>query len=143
MRGLQHLGGREASIVACLTDAVVAPGGELPAVCETDAVAAFDRVLGDAPAVNRLGIRAMLWAVELGPLLLGRGARLRRLDPVARTAALDAMDRHPVLGPALKAVRSLAHMSYYGDLAVLRGLGYDPVAVVDRGTALRAAEGRW
>jgi hypothetical protein len=140
---LHAISGREASIFACVTDAVVAPVPPLPQVAETDAAFAFDAQLAGSPALNRLGLRLALHALELAPLAVGARHRMRRLAPAARTAALGRLDRNPLLAPLLKIMRSLAHLSYYGDLGVMRLLGYDPEAVVARGRALRAAETRW
>jgi hypothetical protein len=128
--------GRELSIFACLTDAVVAPVAPLPAVCRTDAALSFARSLESAPALNRAGLRAGLLLVELAPLALGFGARLRRLEPPERERALARLDAG-LLAPLLKALRSLAHLHYYGDLDVMRLLGYDPEAVVARAAEVR------
>jgi Tfp pilus assembly protein FimV len=128
--------GRELSIFACLTDTVVAPVAPLPQVRDTDAAPAFARSLELVPALNALGLRAALLAVELAPLALGFGARLRRLAPADRERALDRIDRGP-LAPLLKALRSMAHLHYYGDLGVMRLLGYDPEAVVARAELVR------
>ena len=40
-------------------------------------------------------------------------------------------------------MRSVAHLSYYGDLRVMALLGYDPERVVARGRELREREVRW
>jgi hypothetical protein len=133
---------REASMFACIADAVVAPGGGLPPLRHTDAVAAFGVNLAAAPAANRAMLRALLYAVEAAPLLLGYGARLRRLSPDARTEALERLEAGPA-GGALRPLTALAKLSYYGDDGVSRALGYDPDAVVARGRALREAEVRW
>jgi hypothetical protein len=130
--------GRELSIFACLTDVFVAPVAPLPPVRETDAALAFARSLEAAPALNVLALRAALLALELAPLALGFGARLRSLQRADRELALARLDRSP-LAPLLKAIRSLAHLHYYGDLGVTRMLGYDPEAVVARAAAVRAA----
>lgn len=139
---LTVLSAREASIFACLVDAVVDPIDPLPAVRETDAVAAFDASLRAAPAVNRVALRAALLAIETLPRLHA-GARLRRLSPARRAEALAALDRDPRLGSLAKGLRALAHLHYYGDTGVMRIVGFDPDAVVARGAAVRAAEGRW
>ena len=136
------IGPREANIFACFVDAVVAPGDGLPELGRTDAVDFLGSLLDAAPAVNRIGVRAMLHALEVGPLLLGYGARLRRLPPERRLAFLDALERGPA-APALQAVEALAKLAYYGDAGVLRGLRYDPDVVVDRARERRLAEGRW
>jgi hypothetical protein len=140
---LVAIGAREASIFTCLCDAVVAPRPPLPAVRATDAAAAFDASLARAPRLNRLALRAALLALEVAPLALGFGARLRRLAPPQRAAALARLDRWAPVAPLLKALRGMAHLSYYGDLRVLNELGYDPEAIVARAVALRELEWRW
>jgi hypothetical protein len=85
----------------------------------------------------------LLLAIELAPLALGAGARLRRLPREQRARVLARLARHRAGGAALQALRGLAHLNYYGDDAVMRGLGYDADAVVARAAALREAEGRW
>jgi hypothetical protein len=133
---------REASMFACIADTVVAPAGALPPLRRTDAVAAFGACLAAAPAPNRALLRALLYAVEAAPLVLGYGARMRRLRPEARTEALERLEAGPA-GPALRPLTALAKLVYYGDDGVSRVLGYDPDAVVARGRALREAEVRW
>jgi hypothetical protein len=140
---LRAIGPREASIFACLCDAVVAPRPPLPAVRDTDAAPAFAASLAQAPRLNRLALRAGLLALEVAPLALGFGARLRRLAPPERAAALARLDRRAPVAPLLEALRGMAHLSYYGDLRVLNALGYDPEAIVARAAALRELEGRW
>lgn len=104
--------GREAARFTALVQDTVRPGGPLPAVRETDAVAAFDAWLRAAPRLNRLALRALL-----------------RLPA-------------PWAGSAREILVRLAAHCYYGDAHVMRGLGYDADAVVARGAAVRAAEGR-
>jgi hypothetical protein len=43
----------------------------------------------------------------------------------------------------LEAVASIAQLAYYGHDAVMRSLGYDAGAVVDRCHELRAQGARW
>jgi hypothetical protein len=133
---------REASMFACIADAVIGPGGALPPLRRTDAVVAFGANLAAAPAPNRALLRALLYAVEVAPLLLGYGRRLRRLSPDRRTEALERLETGPA-GAALRPLTALAKLAYYGDDGVSRTLGYDPDAVVARGRALREAEVRW
>ena len=128
--------GRELSIFACVIDTVVAPAPPLPPVRETDAAPAFARSLAAGLALNAVALRAALLLLELAPLALGFGARLRRLDATDRERALARLDRGP-FSPLLKAIRSLAHLHYYGDLYVMRLLGYDPDAVVARAAEVR------
>jgi hypothetical protein len=139
---LSRLSGREASIFACLTDSLVAPGGVLPPVVGTDAVAFLDGLLGRVPRPNRVGVRGLLLALELGPLALGFRARMRRLAPASRVEYLRRLERSR-LGPLLEALGALAKLAYYGDDGVMRRLGYDADAVVARGRELRRVEGRW
>ncbi|UTI63196.1 hypothetical protein NBH00_17740 [Paraconexibacter antarcticus] len=133
---------REASIFAAFVEAVVAPEPPLPPVRETGAALALDASLAAAPAANRLVLRQGLYALELAPLVLGHRARLRRLDPAARREVLARAEAGP-LGPLVQALRTLAHLGYYGDDAVMRGCGYDAGAVVARGAHLRVTEARW
>jgi hypothetical protein len=134
---------REASIFACLTDAFVAPAGPLPDVRHTDAAFAFDAHVRAAPKVNRVGLRALLLALEVLPLALGFGARLRRLDRTRREHFVSRLERIAAADAALQGLRGLAQLCYYGDEGVLRRLGYDPEAVVARGRELRLQEARW
>lgn len=133
---------REAAIFSSLVEAAVAPQAPLPAVAETDAVDAFDLYLKASPALNRFGLRALLTVVDIAPLALRLGAPLRRLPREQRVASLARLERGRLATP-VKALRGLAQVSYYGDAAVMRSLGYDSEAVVARGRALREAEGRW
>ena len=79
MAQLAVLSPREASIFACLADTVVAPEPVLPPVRETDAVAFFDRWMARAPRLNRVALRALLYALETG----AAAARVRRADAAA------------------------------------------------------------
>jgi hypothetical protein len=134
---------REASIFACVADVYVDPGPSLPAVAATDAAFAFDRALAAGPSLNRVALRAAMLVLELAPLAMGYGHRLRRLPRAQRTKALMTLDRTGPLAPLMKAIRATAQLSYYGDEGVLRRLGYDASGVVARGAAIRAKEGRW
>jgi hypothetical protein len=141
---LRALTPREASIFACLADTIVAPEPVLPPIRQTDAVAGFDRWLARAPRVNRLALRAFLYAVELCPPALGFGARLRGLAPEERARLLGRVERagsHRVR-QLVKAMKAMVFLSYYGDDRVMLILGYDAEANVRRGRALRTREGR-
>lgn len=133
---------REASIFAALVDTVVAPAPPLPPVHGTDAAFALDAGLAAAPRANRLAVRAALHALELAPLAHGERRRLRQLPADARTRTLARLERGPLTG-AIKGLRALAQLNYYGDPAVMRQLGYDADAVVARAQALREREVRW
>jgi hypothetical protein len=111
---------RERSVFARVTDAIVAPVAPLPPVRATDAAVAFERSLAAAPKLNAYVLRAAF---------LLAGAWLRR-------APLERLERG-ALAPLLKAVRSLAHLHYYGDAGVMRVLGYDPDLVLARAAEVR------
>lgn len=142
--GLRALTAREASIFACLTDTVVQPRAPLPPVRETDAVASFDRWMALSPPRNRIGFRALLYAIEVGPLLTGLRGRLRRLDPPRRRRYVRALERarNPSVRELAKLVKGMAFVSYYGDERIMRMLGYDADAKLRRGRELRARDGR-
>jgi hypothetical protein len=123
-----------AAVVEALCAAVVAPAPPLPAVGATDAVDAFGRLLAAGPRLNRFVLRGALVLLDLAPLALGQRRRLRNLPPERRDAVVRRLERGP-LAPALRPVRSLLHLAYYGDLGVSGLLGYDPVAVVARAAA--------
>jgi hypothetical protein len=133
---------READVLACLADTVVAPAGPLPPVGETDVREFATRFLAAAPGPNRAGLRAALLALEAGPRLLGFGGRMRTLPRERRTAYLDRLGRTPI-EPLVHALCVVAAMAYYGDPGPAQVIGYDAEANVARGRALRAAEGRW
>jgi hypothetical protein len=144
MDRLRALTPREASIFACLTDAVVQPVAPLPPVNGTDAVAFFDAWMALSPAPQRMGLRALLYAVEVAPRVAGFGRRLRRLAPADRLRFVERIDaaRAPQVRQLAKLVKGMAYVSYYGDDAIMGSLGYDPEANLARGRALRARDGR-
>jgi hypothetical protein len=135
---------REASIFACLVDTVVQPGGGLPPVARTDAVEFFDRWLVRSPRPNRIGLRAVLYAAELGPLLSGFRHRLRRLAPDERFRYVRGVEkaRSGQLRQMAKLLKGMALLCYWGDDGLMRRVGYDPEANLRRGRELRAREGR-
>jgi hypothetical protein len=134
---------REASIFACVCDTVVAPEPLLPPVRETDAVESFDRLLAASPRLNRALLRVLLYAAELAPTAV-RMKRLRRLATDERGRALARLEaaRSPHAVELLKLMKGLACLSYYGDDAVMRRLGFDPGERIRRGRELRTREGR-
>jgi hypothetical protein len=141
---LAALSPREASIFACLCDTVVAPGHGLPPVAGTDAVRFFDFWLERSPRLNRAGLRALLYVTELAPLALGFRHRLRALPEAERAGALEAAEHAnpPRVRALAKLLKGIAILSYYGDDAIMRGLGYDADERVRVGRELRARDGR-
>src|SRR3954452_3087679 len=142
--GLSCLAPREASIFACLVDTVAAPEPLLPAVAQTDCAFAFDGWMAAGPALNARGMRALLLAIEVMPLVMGFGRRFRRLAADERTRFVKAIECSPNrhLRQLTKVLKSAAFLSYYGDDEVMRRCGYDASANVKRGRALRLREGR-
>jgi hypothetical protein len=135
---------REASIFACFTDTVVAPEPVLPAVRETDAVEFFDDWMARSPRLNRAGMRALLYVLELSPWLTGSRARLRQLDGADRARWIAAMEhaRYPQLKLVYKLLKGAAQLSYWGDDRLMLAVGYDADANARRGREVRAREGR-
>jgi hypothetical protein len=135
---------REASIFACLVDTVAAPEPLLPPVAQTDAAFFFDRWMAASPRANAAAMRVLLYVIELMPRFIGYGARLRRLPVPERVRYLRAVERNPNprLRQLTKLVKGAAFLSYYGDDAIMRRLGYDADANLARGRELRAREGR-
>ncbi len=88
---------------------------------ETDAVAFFDRWMARAPKLNRVGLRALLYSLETGPLLLGFGARMRRLTPERRAEYLRAIEQNrlPQLRQLGKLMQGFGQLAYYGDDQVM------------------------
>ena len=140
--GLTALSRREANIFVCVSETVVAPGEDMPRAGDTDAVAWLDETLVASPRINAIGIRALLYAVELAPWLHGFRSRLRRLDAARRAAFIEQFGRGP-LRQLLPPIRAIALFGYYGDDALMRHFGYDADAVVARGRELRRVEARW
>jgi hypothetical protein len=116
-------------VFEALCGAVVAPAPPLPDVADTDAADAFARLVAAGPAPHRVAVRGALTLLDLAPYALGERRRLRTL-PVARRDAVVRRLERSALAPALRPLRSLLHLAYYGDLTVQRVLGYDPQAVL-------------
>jgi hypothetical protein len=135
---------REASIFACLVDTVAAPEPLLPPVAQTDCAFAFDRWMAASPALNARGLRTLLLALELMPLAMGYGRRFRRLAPAERARFVAAIEHSPNrhLRQLMKVLKGIAFLSYYGDDAVMRQVGYDAEANLECARAIRIREGR-
>jgi hypothetical protein len=142
--GLVCLTPREASIFACLVDCVAAPEPLLPAVARTDCALSFDRWMAASPTLNARGMRALLLALELMPRALGFKGRFRQLPVDERVRFLHKLEHssNQHLRQLVKLLKGAAFLSYYGDDAVMRRIGYDAEANLQRARALRMAEGR-
>jgi hypothetical protein len=113
---------RELRTIGLLIEWAVAPAPPLPPVAATDAVAAFARDIECSPASQRLALRGLLALASRVPP--------RRFEAGGPLAGLGDL------------FGALAHLAYYGDAGVMRVIGYDPVAVRERGRAIRIAEAR-
>ena len=135
---------REASIFACLVDTVAAPEPLLPPVAETDCAFFFDRWMAASPRANAQGMRALLYVVELLPMLLGHRRRMRALSVEERIRVLETVDgmRNRHVRQLVKLLKGAAFLAYYGDDRIMKRLGYDADANVERGRRLRAEQGR-
>lgn len=144
MASLRSISPREASIFACLVDVYCAPGNGFPPVARTNAVDFLDLWLDRSPRANRLAFRGLLYLAEVGPLAGGFGTRMRRLSPERRLEYVLSLDHSRVmpLRAASKVLKVAASLGYYGDAQVLRLVGYDPDAVLERSRELRRIEGR-
>jgi hypothetical protein len=98
--------------VEAVIEWAVAPAAPLPRVAETDAVAAFVAAMASGPRIERVGLCWLLAALD------ALGAR-----PSAWVLGRLLTGRLAALGELLAALGQLA---YYGDLGVLRALGYEP-----------------
>lgn len=141
---MNSISDREASIFACFVETVVAPQPLLPPVSDTDAAAFFDRWMTLAPKANAAGLRAAIFAIEVAPLALGHRRRMRKLGRAERARYLQQLEKHKAapIRQATKALKGIAFLCYYGDDGLMKQLGYDPDANVERGRRLRIAEGR-
>jgi hypothetical protein len=74
----------------------------------------------------------------------GYGATFTRLAGERQAQFVRSLDRSrwKLLQIGFRLLKTLAVMSYYGDIGILRATGYDPEANIARGRALRRAEGR-
>lgn len=135
---------REASIFACFVDTVAAPEPLLPRVADTDCAFAFDRWMAASPSINARGMRALLLTIEMLPLAMGYGRRFRRLPVEGRARFIKAIERssNRQLRQLTKVLKGAAFLSYYGDDSVMRRVGYDADAIVERARRLRLRDGR-
>jgi hypothetical protein len=142
-RTLKSLRPREAAVFASLTETYCRPGQSFPPVANSDAVAFIDSFGARSRALNRISFRAILWAVELGPLVRYK-ATFTSLAVERQAEFVRSLDRSrwPLLKIGFRLLKTLSVMSYYGDPGVLHATGYDAEANVARGRALRRAEGR-
>ena len=131
---------REQAIFAAFTDTVVAPAPVLPPVDQTDAADFCRQWLDRAPKLNAVALRTALHALDVAPLIRHR-RRFHTLPQQHRADYLKRLERGK-LRQATKALKGIAFLCYYGDDGLMKQLGYDPDANVERGRRLRVAEGR-
>ena len=135
---------REAAIFTAFADIVVAPEPLLPPVADTDAADFFEEWIATAPRLNAAGVRGGLFAIDAAPVAMGFRRPLRRLGRDDRVRFLQRVEKHraPPVRQAVKAMKGIAFLCYYGDDGVLKTLGYDADANLQRARDLRSAEGR-
>jgi hypothetical protein len=135
---------RDAAVFASLADAYCAPATPFPSVRESDALAFAGELVEASPRVNRAGFRVILRLLDVAPLAGRYRARFTSLTRAQREEFLRRFDesRWFMLRVTGRLLKTLALMSYYGDANTLRATGYDPDAVLARGRAVRATEGR-
>ncbi len=119
------MGDRARAAIEDIIQIAVAPAPPLPPVRKTDAVTVFSRVIDACDWPERHALRLIVGALGLVPI--GRRAVLGRL-------------MRGRLAPLGEALASMAQTCYYGDIRVMRSLGYDPEAVVARGRARAATQ---
>ncbi|GAC1324041.1 MAG: hypothetical protein NVSMB25_21110 [Thermoleophilaceae bacterium] len=124
-----------------LSDALIYPDGRLPRVSDTDTLSSFESWLVRSPALNRAAVRVLLLALELSPLAGPDRAPLRALGPARSGAWLASLERSRA-GLPVRLLKRMSQLSYYGSDGVMRALGYDAAANVERGRALRERDGR-
>lgn len=141
---MKALTAREAAVFGSLVEAYCRPGPPLPPVSATDAIAFVDRLAAGSRRLNRVVFKLILRLIDVAPFVAGERARFTRLEPDRRARFVNRLDdsRLQLLPILSKLLKTLALVSYYGDLEVLRATGYDPEANVARGRALREREGR-
>ena len=131
----------QTEIFVAFADTVIAPEPVLPAVEHTDAARFFDEWMSRAPRLNAFALRAALGALDLAPLASRHRRRFHALPEQDRADFLKGLERSR-LRQLMKALKGVAFLCYYGDDRLMKQLGYDPDANVERGRRLRAAEGR-
>lgn len=99
-----------------------------------------ERFLGSVPLAARLGIVAMLWAIELAPVASPRslGRDFSGLDD-ARAAALYGRWWSGALHPLAKLLKMVVSFSWYELPQVKAAIGYHPERWIDEASRRRAA----
>ncbi len=132
----------EAAAAVALLDAWAAP--EVGLASDEAASAAFvrrlERLLRASPAPSRLGVRALLLALEFVPDVRSP-RRFSTLPGPQRSRRANAWRRR--LAAPMRALGALLLLAYYDDGAVAGSVGYDRGRAVGRARAVRAGGGRW
>ena len=85
----------------------------------------IERALAERPGVVRRQLASFLHLLDWWSLLR-HGRRLTKLDPVKRTALLQALERHPlpVIRRGIWGLRTLVFLGYYTRADVAAFIGY-------------------
>ena len=78
------------------------------------------------------------------PLAMGYGKRFRRLPAEERARFIRGLERtsNKHVKQLVKVLKGAAFLAYYGDDDVMRQIGYDAQANLERARAVRLREGR-
>lgn len=134
--GLRMLRRAEHATLVAVCDVLFPPGGGIaPSGSDADVPGYVDRFLATADPRQRGLIRLLLFAVEHGTLLFGRGIagrrRLSNLEGAACEAYLESWSRSRLFFRRLvfTSLRALCCMGYFAAPSVLRELRLAPYAI--------------
>jgi choline dehydrogenase-like flavoprotein len=122
------LGPEEARVVLALAEALL-PAGNVLDGASAATLGRFEELFAGAPASQRRGLRALIWACEVAPLATHR-RRFTALDPAERERFLASWSRHRSLAvrSVLKAVTIPLKSAHLNDLGLLRRVESAPVS---------------
>ena len=117
---------------------IIPPGGDLPfAVADTDCLAFLEKYLSELPSGTALGLKALLVALDLMPVLfIYRPRRFASLSPEDQDRYLLDWQESRIYWRrmALVLLKALFGIGFYNDPKVLRHLGwYETCGAASRG----------
>lgn len=126
---LRVLDPRSAAVLTAIVERMVFSGDpRMPAVRDTDAVAAIDRALQQLDAGMQSQVRWLLRLFEWGPPLFAlRPTTFTRMDDAARDAYLRgwATSRLGLRRLGFRALKNLSMLGYYSQDATWKAIHYD------------------
>ncbi|OGP61529.1 MAG: hypothetical protein A2V67_20215 [Deltaproteobacteria bacterium RBG_13_61_14] len=115
-------------VAQSLANRIIPPGGDIPySVADTHCLAFLENYLRELPAGAGLGLKAMLVALDLSPLLfIGRPRRFVNLPEPDQDRYLDDWQESRIYWRRMVVVllKTLFGMGYYSDPKVLAHLGW-------------------